>query len=37
MAIKQRIIQYLQAYQVTGNVKFLARARALELKLAINN
>lgn len=37
MAIKQMIIEYLRAYQVTGNVKFLLRARALQMKLAFNN
>jgi len=30
MAKKQMIIEYLKAYQETGNVKFLARARKLQ-------
>jgi transposase len=37
MAIKQRIIQYLQAYKVTGNMRFLLRAKALERSMVINH
>jgi hypothetical protein len=37
MTIKQRIIQYLQAYKDTGNVRFLLRAKALERSMVINH
>lgn len=37
MTIKQRIIQYLQAYQVTGNMRFLLRAKALERSMVFNH
>ena len=30
MAIKLKIIELLKAYAVTGNVRFLLRAKALE-------
>ena len=37
MTIKQRIIQYLQAYKDTGNMRFLLRAKALERSMVINH
>ncbi len=37
MATKLKIIEYLKAYQETGNRKFLARALALQIKFALTN
>lgn len=37
MTTKQKIIEYLQAYKDTGNVRFLLRAKALERSMVFNH
>ena len=37
MALKLKIIELLKAYQATGNVRFLLRAKALERSMVINH
>lgn len=37
MTTKQKIIEYLQAYKDTGNMRFLLRAKVLQRSMVINH